>query len=79
MQSGFETIQEASFKDSVVWICHVDNIKNDVFCAGIFGSVEGYRECDCPDRLDSFTTEAIERLGWLFELFPIKTHFIEGC
>jgi hypothetical protein len=38
----------------------IDNIENDVFYAMIFGSAEGYRECDCPDRLDSFTAEAIE-------------------
>jgi hypothetical protein len=49
------------------------------FCVRIFGSAEGYREYDCPDRLDSFTTEAIEGLRLLFELLPIKTYFIKGC
>jgi hypothetical protein len=79
MQDDFERIQEASSKDSIVWICHVDNIESDVFYAMIFGSAKGYQESDCPDRLDSFTTEAIEGLRWLFELLSIKAHFIEGC
>jgi hypothetical protein len=79
MQDSFKSIQEASSKDSVLWICHVNNIESDVFYARIFWSTEGYRECDCPNQLDSFTTDAIEELRWLFELLLIKAHFIEGC
>jgi hypothetical protein len=37
VQSNFEGIDEASSKDGVVRIEHVDNIKGDVFCAGFCG------------------------------------------
>jgi hypothetical protein len=66
-------------KNGVVWICHIYDIKGDVFSAGVHGSAEGYWERDCSDWFDSFTVEAVEGLRCLFELLLVEAHFIEGC
>jgi hypothetical protein len=36
MLGSFESVQKAPSKDGVVWICHVDNVKGDVFGVGSF-------------------------------------------
>jgi hypothetical protein len=59
MQGGFESIQEATFEDSVIWVCHVDNIESDVFSASVFGVAEGHWECDNSDWFDSFSAKAV--------------------
>jgi hypothetical protein len=79
MQGEFKSIQKAPSKDGNVWIWHVDNVEGDVFGVGIFGSAEGYRECDSIDRFDSFAAEAIEGLRRFSELPLVETHFVEGC
>jgi hypothetical protein len=61
-QCSFECIQEASFKDSIVWVCHVDHVEGHVFSAGILGGAEGHWECYGSDRFHSFPAEAIEGL-----------------
>jgi hypothetical protein len=42
VQGSFECIQEAPSEDSVIWVCHIDNVEGDVFGAGIFCGVEGH-------------------------------------
>jgi hypothetical protein len=69
----------APLENGVVWVWHVNHIKCDVFGAGSFGVTEGYRECDGPDRFDSFPIKAIEGRRQFFELLLVKTHFVEGC
>jgi hypothetical protein len=79
MQGGFENVQEAPSKDSIIWVWHVNNIESDVFGVRIFWSAKGHQECDSPDQFDSFPTEAIEGLRQFFELLSVKTHFVKGC
>jgi hypothetical protein len=43
MQDNFKSIQHAPPENGVVWICHVDDIKCDVFCAKVLGSAKGYQ------------------------------------
>jgi hypothetical protein len=46
---------------------------------GFFGSGKGHRECDSPDRFNSFPAKVIEGPQWFSELLSVKTYFIEGC
>jgi hypothetical protein len=70
---------EAPSKDSVIWVCYIDNIEGDVFGAWIFRCAKRHWECDGSDRFNSFSAEVIEGLRRFSELLPIKTHLIEGC
>jgi hypothetical protein len=62
VQGRFECVQEAPSEDSIIWVCHIDNIEGNVFGAGIFRGVERHWECDGSEHFDSFLAEAIERL-----------------
>jgi hypothetical protein len=64
VQGSFECIQEASSEDSVIWVCHINNIEGDVFGVGIFRGSEGHWECDGSDQFNSFSTKATEGLRW---------------
>jgi hypothetical protein len=43
VQGSFECIQEASFEDGAIWVCHIDHIKSDVFSAEILGVLKDTR------------------------------------
>jgi adenylate cyclase len=62
VQGSFKSIQEAPSEDSIIWVCHVDNIESDVLSVRIFGGAEGHRKCDNPDWFDSFPAKAVEGL-----------------
>jgi hypothetical protein len=78
VQCGFKSIREAPSEDSIIWVCHVDNIESDVFSVTVFGGAKGHWECDISDWFDSFSIEDIEGLRRFFELLLVKTHFVEG-
>jgi hypothetical protein len=40
MQSGFECIEEASSKNGVVRVQHVDDIKSDILCVWVLRGAE---------------------------------------
>jgi hypothetical protein len=68
-----------SSEDGIIWIDHVDDVKNYELGARVLGGAKIHQQGDDLDRLNSFPTEAIEGLHRFFELLLIKTHFVEGC
>jgi hypothetical protein len=64
VQSNFECIREVPSKDSVIWVCQIDNSEGDVFGAGIFRGAEGH-----------WGVMALT----VSELLLIESHLIEGC
>jgi hypothetical protein len=40
--------------------------------------VEGNRQCDCSNKVNSFAAKAIEGLRRFFQLLLVITHLFEG-
>jgi hypothetical protein len=74
VQGFFESIEETSSKDGVIWTEHANNVKGDVFCVGVLWGSNGYD----PNWFDSFPVKVIEGLRRFYELFSVITHFLKG-
>jgi hypothetical protein len=78
MQGGFEGIQQARSEDGIIWIQHINHVEGYIFYARILWGVEWHGQGFDPNRFNSFVAEALEGLHWLFELFSVVAHFLEG-
>jgi hypothetical protein len=43
MQGSFKSVKKASVEDGVIRVEHIDDIKGDVFCAGVLRGTKGNR------------------------------------
>jgi hypothetical protein len=66
VQGSFKSIKEASSKDGVIRIEHVNNIKGDVFGARVLWGSKGNRQSYDPYWFNSFPAEVEEGLDRLF-------------
>jgi hypothetical protein len=78
MQGNFESIENASSKDGVIRVEHVNDVKGDVLCAGVLRGTKGNMQGYYSDWFDSFAAKAVEGLPRFFELLLVITHFLKA-
>jgi hypothetical protein len=78
MQGSFKCIRQPSFKNFILSIMHVNNIKGYVLYSWILWGVEGDRQGYDADWLNSLTVKSVKWLCWLFQLLSVVAHFFKG-
>jgi hypothetical protein len=78
MKYSFESIECPSANDCIVWVLHVNNIKNNLFSPCVMNQAEGYWHCDFAECYYLPSSEATKRVCSIMNLILWLLHLSEG-
>jgi hypothetical protein len=62
MKYCFESIKCPSTNDCIIWVLHVNNVKDNLFSPCVMDKAEGHWHCDFAERYNLSSSEATKRV-----------------
>jgi hypothetical protein len=78
MKYCFEGIKCPSANDCIIWVFHVDNVKNNLLSSCVVDIAEGNWHCDFAKCYNLSSSEATKRLCRIMNLVLWFLHLLEG-
>jgi hypothetical protein len=78
MKYCFESIKCSPTNDCIIWVLHVNNVKDKLFSPCIMDKAEGHWHCDFVERYNLPSSEATKRVCSIMNLVFWLLHLSEG-
>jgi hypothetical protein len=78
MKYCFESIKCPSTNDCIIWVLHVNNVKDNLFSPCVMDKAEGHWHCDFAKRYNLPSSEATKRVCSIMNLVFWLLHLSEG-
>jgi hypothetical protein len=78
MEYSFESIERPSTNDCIVWVLHVNNVKNNFLSSCVMDIAEDNRHCDFAKCHNLPSSEATKRVCGIMNLVFWLLHLSEG-